>query len=343
MSGTRKVNGTIVIDNDISYIDDSSHHKHKLDIIAPTNANKLPVVFFVHGGGWKRGDRKWRGHLYQNVGLALAKHNFVTVCISYRLSAFGRLGKILLFLLVSALIGGLCFAAYKLLNYFGIFSIPDDYVQLASACALFLVTGSVYSIQNIYIHEGEEHIKHPDHINDVASAYLWVTKNIHKYGGDPNNIIVMGHSAGGHLATLLALDNSFIKKVGGDLSGLKGVVGVSGVYNFGRLRKINFIGDMFYVRPALGGNNKTLMVNASSLTYASKTPFPFLLLNAKRDMHLQRDAAELENALKEHDVEVDRHVVDGTNHMTIISYMNKNYDKTTPIIVDWINKVLSKQ
>ncbi|GAB2498189.1 alpha/beta hydrolase [Algoriphagus taiwanensis] len=38
-----------------------------------------------------------------------------------------------------------------------------------------------------------------------ARAVQWVQENIANYGGDPNNIYVSGHSAGGHLAALVAI------------------------------------------------------------------------------------------------------------------------------------------
>lgn len=44
---------------------------------------------------------------------------------------------------------------------------------------------------------------------DVAMALKWVKENISNYGGDDNRIFVAGHSAGGHLAALVSLDNRY--------------------------------------------------------------------------------------------------------------------------------------
>ena len=38
-----------------------------------------------------------------------------------------------------------------------------------------------------------------------ARAVQWVKENIASYGGDPTNMYVSGHSAGGHLAALVAI------------------------------------------------------------------------------------------------------------------------------------------
>ncbi len=45
----------------------------------------------------------------------------------------------------------------------------------------------------------------PAHIVDVKRALAWVRENIADYGGDPDFIAVTGGSAGGHLASLVAL------------------------------------------------------------------------------------------------------------------------------------------
>ena len=54
----------------------------------------------------------------------------------------------------------------------------------------------------------------PDHpapgprSSDVAAAFAWVYKeHVAQYGGDIKRIYLVGHSSGGHLAALLALDS----------------------------------------------------------------------------------------------------------------------------------------
>lgn len=71
-------------------------------------------------------------------------------------------------------------------------------------------------------------VKHPAHIEDVAESVVWVYDNIAKYGGDKNKIFVMGHSAGAHLAALVATDDRRLKKHGKDLSVIKGAILLDG-------------------------------------------------------------------------------------------------------------------
>jgi arylformamidase len=48
--------------------------------------------------------------------------------------------------------------------------------------------------------------KHPAQVNDVASAIKWVRENIATYGGNPDKIVLMGHSAGCHIVSMVGLD-----------------------------------------------------------------------------------------------------------------------------------------
>ena len=43
----------------------------------------------------------------------------------------------------------------------------------------------------------------------LAEAIKWVKNNIDKYGGDPNQIFVSGHSAGGHLGALAVMNPKY--------------------------------------------------------------------------------------------------------------------------------------
>ncbi len=44
------------IKRDIPYVEDGNA-RHVLDIYAPANAKNLPVVFWIHGGGWEQGNK----------------------------------------------------------------------------------------------------------------------------------------------------------------------------------------------------------------------------------------------------------------------------------------------
>lgn len=69
--------------------------------------------------------------------------------------------------------------------------------------------------------QGTDGVAHPDHVEDCAKAIAWIHDHIAEHGGDPDNMHLMGHSAGGHLAALVATNERFLEAVGKDLSIIK--------------------------------------------------------------------------------------------------------------------------
>jgi len=69
---------------DLAYVDgpDADPVKHKLDLYLPKDAKNVPVLMWIHGGGWKTGDRSW----YRELGLRFAESGVGFAAISYRLS-----------------------------------------------------------------------------------------------------------------------------------------------------------------------------------------------------------------------------------------------------------------
>lgn len=73
--------------------------------------------------------------------------------------------------------------------------------------------------------------RYPAMLQDCMNAAAWVVSNIGAYGGDPRRLFVGGHSAGGHLAALVALDRAAQRAAGLGANAIRGFVGVSGSYD----------------------------------------------------------------------------------------------------------------
>jgi acetyl esterase/lipase len=65
-------------------------------------------------------------------------------------------------------------------------------------------------------------------VRDVAKSIRWVHDHIAEYGGDPDRLLIMGHSAGAQLAALICTDDRYLKAEGLSLSIVKGCVPVDG-------------------------------------------------------------------------------------------------------------------
>jgi acetyl esterase/lipase len=76
-------------------------------------------------------------------------------------------------------------------------------------------------------------VRFPDFMYDAAGAIAWTRANAARFGGDPRRLFLMGHSAGAQIATLVALDSTYLRSV--DLSPERdvcGVIGLAGPYDF---------------------------------------------------------------------------------------------------------------
>jgi acetyl esterase/lipase len=63
------------------------HERHRLDVFRPAGARDLPVLAFVHGGGFVAGDKSTAGTpFHDNVGLWAARTGMVGVTMNYRLA-----------------------------------------------------------------------------------------------------------------------------------------------------------------------------------------------------------------------------------------------------------------
>src|SRR5262245_37564271 len=68
------------VKRDIPYAD-KGHERQVLDVYSPKGAKDLPVVFWIHGGGWQTGDKKD----VQVKPQAFGDKGFVFVSTNYRL------------------------------------------------------------------------------------------------------------------------------------------------------------------------------------------------------------------------------------------------------------------
>ncbi len=76
-------------------------------------------------------------------------------------------------------------------------------------------------------------VRFPAFVRDAAAAVAWTRANIARYGGDPDRIFLMGHSAGAQIATMLTLDRQWLRADGLDPDRvIAGMVGLAGPYDF---------------------------------------------------------------------------------------------------------------
>jgi acetyl esterase/lipase len=213
------------VDADIAYVAGSSDEDQRLDIYRANGSPKAaPVLIYVHGGGWGRGDKR----MAKSLAPPYAERGIVVVSLNYRLA-------------------------------------PQN--------------------------------KYPTFLRDLAAAVRWIKDNIGRYGGDPDRLVLAGHSAGAHLVALLATDPQFLRAQGLPLTVFKAVVPVdTASFNFLVEPYGWFVGRQKKIREdAFGTDRDTLIAASPTLVAANASPRslpPFhIFVSGKRP-----DAIEQSNA-----------------------------------------------
>jgi arylformamidase len=223
------------VTRDIPYA--TAHERQVLDVYAPAGAKNLPVVFWIHGGGWQTGNKS----MVALKPKAFMDAGFVFVSINHRLLPTVDMGAI---------------------------------------------------------------------TSDVAKALGWVHKNIAGRGGDPNRLLVMGHSSGGQLAALMCTDDRYAKAEGFSLTIIKGCVPVDAdtfdipaIIEMAETRaRVHHLPLPTYGHRQKFGNDPAKHLDFSAVTHVAKNKGipPFLILhiggNPDTGAQARRLAAVLQTA-----------------------------------------------
>jgi acetyl esterase/lipase len=182
-----------------------THSRQILDVYRRGGTANLPVVLFVHGGAFVRGDKDVTEEVYANVCYYFARHGFLAINIEYRLA-------------------------------------PES--------------------------------RYPGGAEDLAGAIAWAKRSARDFGGDPERLLLVGHSAGATHVAGYAWDPNMPVRID---PAVKGVVLISG-----RLRADN--------RPdnpnaagvrAYFGDDESLYEARSPVTYAAASQLPVFLAIAE--------------------------------------------------------------
>ena len=113
----------------------------------------------------------------------------------------------------------------------------------------------------------------PEQAADCARALAWTVQNIRQYGGDPARVFVMGHSAGGGLAALLATDDALLAAHGLPQNPVRGAImdDPAGLDMYSYLKEMKYEGDQQYLVPF--GNDPAVW-KAQSAIYKIRPGIP---------------------------------------------------------------------
>lgn len=145
---------------------------------------------------------------------------------------------------------------------------PDDYGFIARALA---PEGFVVVLAGYRLHPAA---RYPQMLEDAAGAVAWTRANIASHGGDPDRIVLMGHSAGAYNAVMTALDRQWLGREGQSADALAGAIGLAGPYDF-------YPFDTDSTRASFGEAPDPQLTQP--VTYARADAPPLLLLTGEAD------------------------------------------------------------
>ncbi len=266
------------VKRDIRYAE-PGHERHVLDVYSPRDAKNLPVVFWIHGGGWQTGDKS----SVQLKPQAFMDKGFVFVSTNYRL-------------------------------------LPS--VEMATI------------------------------FRDVAKSLRWVHDHIAEHGGDPQRLLVMGHSAGAQLAALICTDDRYLKAEGLSLEIIKGCVPVDGdtfdvpaiIETAETRRRVHGLPQATFGHREKFGNDPAKHRDYSAVTHVAKGKGipPFLILHVAGHPDTTAQAQRLANVLKEAGVPARLFAGRETTHNKLNADIGLESDPGTKALFEFVAEALKK-
>jgi len=268
------------IHRDLAYFE-PKEQRRTLDVYTTTESKNQPIVFWIHGGGWQRGDKS----------------------------------------------------------------------DVAAKPWAFLDRGFVFVSTN---YRFVPHVTMKQISEDLAKAIGWTHDHATGYGGDPNTIFVMGHSAGASLAALICTDGSYLKAEGLSLTVIKGCVPVDGdAFDVPmQIKTESERGSTDTIRTF--GDSVASQRDLSAVTHIARGRYipPFLILHVADPVPAARrtgccfetdvQSQRLAKALQDAGVQAKVHAVRRKTHATLNSDLGLSGDDATKELFEFLGRMLQK-
>lgn len=151
----------------------------------------------------------------------------------------------------------------------------------------------------------------PTFMTDTATAVAWARTHAAGLGGDPSRIYVMGHSAGAHIAVLLATDRRYLAGAGLEPRDLRGVIALSGPYELKP-------SDEELMQVVFGKGDDWR--DANPMEFIDGDEPPFLLMHGSTDRWVPAaDSVELAGRLRRESGIVELDIVPEVGHLAMIN------------------------
>lgn len=182
-------------------------------------------------------------------------------------------------------------------------------------------------------------VQHPAHARDCAHAFAWTRENIASHGGNPSSIFLMGHSAGAHLAMLIAFDRRYLDRLNIPATAVCGVIALSGASDLTLHSETTEFTTREQIEEAFGSTEAELAA-ASPVAYIRPDLPPVLVAVAEKDSEgLRAQGRRLAEVLRTAGDNVVFISIKGRDHYSIVRRFGPGNDPTVGAVVNFIDRL----
>jgi acetyl esterase/lipase len=175
-------------------------------------------------------------------------------------------------------------------------------------------------------------------MDDAARAVDWAHRHAAEFGGDPNQLYLMGHSSGGQIAGLLATDPRWLAPYGLAPDKLAGFIGLAGCYDFVPIPA--FEHDML----GMFGHNPAQQRLAEPVNFVSGHEPPMLLLQGTADTEVDpSNAISLDKAMLAKHEDVTLKLYPGVGHSPLLFAVSRPLRGHAPTLADILDFIRRNQ
>jgi acetyl esterase/lipase len=214
----------------------------------------------------------------------------------------------------------------------GFWLLDDDTYRIGPAVADALVReGVAVALLRYRLAPGA---KHPAQAEDVAAGVALLIHEAQRYGYDGDRIYLAGHSAGGHLAALVALDPTYLARQNASPRALAGVIAFSGIYDLAL--RAGTSENQRHATEKTFGTDPAVLEQASPVRHVRADAPPFLILTAQHDLDFLQGAKAFTDALAlAGHPRVERWIIPERDHFTLMRLGDRDNDAR-----DWLLEFL---
>lgn len=166
-------------------------------------------------------------------------------------------------------------------------------------------------------------VRFPSFVEDAAKSVRWTRDNIARFGGDPSRIFIAGHSAGAHIASLVAVEQNYLKAEDLTYKSLCGVIGLAGPYAFNPLQYRSTRAVFEHLEDG---------DDARPIARLDGTAPPFLLLHGQDDTTVSpRNSEEFGQALSRQKTPATTEFIPDTGHVGLLLALARPFEGDSPL------------